>query len=305
MPAMLAEYAARQHMQRYEILHRTYYNFTTAVQLGPHSLRLRPREGHELRVESASVRTVPASSLRWSRDVEDNSVTVATFESMASQLMIESHVIVQQYNQAPFDFLLADHAANYPFVYAPEEVAVLSPYMTGAVGSVHDQAALADWVVALWPGREPIQTFALMQRLNAHINQSLSYRVREEPGVQTAAETLSLGTGSCRDWALLFMEAARRFGLAARFVSGYLCTPPSSANYGATHAWAEVFLPGAGWKGFDPTTGLVVGTDHIAVAVARLPESVPPVAGSFIGPPGSSLDVGVWVTPLEPAASTS
>jgi transglutaminase-like putative cysteine protease len=285
-------------MQRYEILHRTYYNFTTAVQLGPHRLRLRPREGHELRVESASLLITPAPSLRWSRDVEDNSVAVATFELPASQLKIESHVIVQQYNQAPFDFLLADHAAGYPFAYAPEDAAVLSPYMTGAVRSVNEQAVLAGWVSALWPGGEPIQTFALLQRLNTHIHQSLSYRVREESGVQTPAETLTLGTGSCRDWAFLFMEAARRFGLAARFVSGYLNTPPSSANYGATHAWAEVFLPGAGWKGFDPTTGLVVGTDHIAVAVARLPESVPPVEGSFIGPPGSSLDVGVWVTPL-------
>ncbi len=289
-------------MQRYEILHRTYYNFTTAVQLGPHSLRLRPREGHELRVESVSVRTTPASSLRWSRDVEDNSVATATFELTASQLMIESQVTVQQYNQAPFDFLLADHAADYPFAYAPGDAAVLSPYMSGAAHSANEQAALASWVSALWPAGEPIQTFALLQRLNAHIHQSLSYRVREDPGVQTPAETLALGTGSCRDWAFLFMEAARRFGLAARFVSGYLNTPPSSVNYGATHAWAEVFLPGAGWKGFDPTSGLVVGPDHIAVAVARLPESVPPVEGSFIGPPGSSLDVGVWVTPLGPAS---
>jgi transglutaminase-like putative cysteine protease len=285
-------------MQRYEILHRTYYNFTAAVQLGPHRLRLRPREGHELRVESASVRITPAANLRWSRDVEDNSVAVASFESAASQLSIESHVIVQQYNQAPFDFLLADHAADYPFAYAPEEAAVLSPYLTGAARSVNEQEVLAGWVKALWPGSERIPTFALLQRLNTHIHQSLSYRVREESGVQTPAETLTLGTGSCRDSAFLFMEAARRLGLAARFVSGYLNTPPSSANYGATHAWAEVFLPGAGWKGFDPTTGLVVGTDHIAVAVARLPESVPPVEGSFIGPPGSRLDVGVWVTPL-------
>jgi len=285
-------------MLRFEILHRTYYNFTATVQLGPHRLRLRPREGHELRVESASVRTTPESILRWSRDVEDNSVAIATFESSTSQLMIESHVIVQQYNQAPFDFLLADHAVDYPFAYAPEDAAVLSPYILAAVRSANEQAVLADWVGALWPTGEPIQSFALLQRLNAHIHQSLSYRVREEAGVQTPAQTLSLGTGSCRDWAFLFMEAARRFGLAARFVSGYLNSPPSSANYGATHAWAEVFLPGAGWKGFDPTTGLVVGTDHIAVAVARLPESVPPVEGSFIGPPGSSLDVGVWVTPL-------
>ena len=95
------------------------------------------------------------------------------------------------------------------------------------------------------------------------------------------------------------MEAARRLGLASRFVSGYLHSPPSTANFGATHAWAEVFLPGAGWKGFDPTIGEVVGTNHIAVAVARMPESVPPIAGSFVGPPGASLDVGVCVTELK------
>lgn len=290
-------------MQRYEILHRTYYNFTTAVQLGAHRLRLRPREGHELRVESARVVTTPASTLRWSRDAEDNSLAVATFDSPASQLIIESHVIVQQYNQEPFDFLLESQAVDYPFAYAPEDAVVLSPYITGVVRSESERAVLAGWLSALWPEGEAIQTFALLQRLNAHIHQSLSYRVREEPGVQTAAETLALGTGSCRDWAFLFMEAARRFGLAARFVSGYLNSAPSSANYGATHAWAEVFLPGAGWKGFDPTTGLLVGADHIAVAVARLPESVPPVEGTFMGPRGSSLSVGVWVTPLAPVAS--
>ena len=126
-------------MLRFEILHRTYYNFTATVQLGPHRLRLRPREGHELRVESASVRTTPESSLRWSRDVEDNSVAIATFESPTSQLMIESHVIVQQYNQAPFDFLLADHAVDYPFAYAPEDAAVLSPYILAAVRSANEQ----------------------------------------------------------------------------------------------------------------------------------------------------------------------
>jgi transglutaminase-like putative cysteine protease len=137
-----------------------------------------------------------------------------------------------------------------------------------------------------------------MQRLSGHIHETLSYQIREEPGVQTPAKTLSCSTGSCRDFACLFMEAARRLGLASRFVSGYLHAPPSTANFGATHAWAEVYLPGAGWKGFDPTIGEVVGTNHIAVAVARLPESAPPIAGSFVGPAEASLDVGVWVTEL-------
>ena len=119
--------------------------------------------------------------------------------------------------------------------------------------------------------------------------------MREEPGVQSAIKTLACGTGSCRDFAFLFMEAMRCLGLAARFVSGYLYAP-LIAEIGSTHAWAEVYLPGAGWKGFDPTIGKIVGSDHIAVAVARLPEAVPPIAGSFAGSADSSLNVGVWVS---------
>lgn len=284
-------------MQRYKILHRTYYNFAGSVRLGPHTLRLRPREGHELRVEVAAVRTTPACSLRWNRDVEDNSVATATFDEPTSQLLIESEVVVQQYNEAPLDFLVADYAANYPFVYAAEDAPVLAPYLSVAAPP-EERTRLAEWVGGLWQAGERIQTYALLERLNARIHETLSYRVREEPGVQSPAETLARGTGSCRDWAYLFMEAARVLGVASRFVSGYLSSPPSNTNFGATHAWAEVFLPGVGWKGFDPTVGQLVGRDHIAVAVARLPESVPPVAGSFIGPPGSSFDVGVWVTPL-------
>jgi transglutaminase-like putative cysteine protease len=285
-------------MQRYKILHRTYYNFSGSVRLGPHTLRLRPREGHELRVESAVVRTTPPCTLRWNRDVEDNSLATATFEEPTSQLLIESEVVVQQYNEAPLDFLVADYATDYPFAYAPEDAAVLAPYLVGTPPTADQRAQLTRWLGTLWQPSERIQTYALLQRLNSHIHQTLSYRVREEPGVQDPTETLARGTGSCRDWAYLFMEAARLLRVASRFVSGYLSSPPSTTNFGATHAWAEVFLPGVGWKGFDPTVGQLVGRDHIAVAVARLPESVPPVAGSFIGPPGSSFDVGVWVTPL-------
>lgn len=283
-------------MQRYKILHRTYYNFTAPVRLEPHVLRLRPRENHELRIESSTLDITPPATLRWHRDVEDNSVAIATFDTPAEQLLIESAVIIQHYNEAPLDFLVADYAMDYPFTYTPDDGIVLSPYMKAAANETND--ALTDWIATLWQPDEPIQTYALLQRLCVHIQQKLSYQVREEPGVQTAIDTLSRGTGSCRDFATLFMEAARRLGLAARFVSGYLNAPPSAVDFGATHAWAEVYLPGAGWKGFDPTIGAIVGTDHIAVAVARLPEAVPPIAGSFVGPPGASMNVGVWVTEL-------
>lgn len=284
-------------MRRYKILHRTYYNFPAAVQLGPHVLRLRPREGHELHIESAALEITPPATLRWHRDVEDNSVATATFDTPTRQLVIESEVIIQQFNESPLDFWVADYAIDYPFTYSPEDRVVLSPYMNGIDHTPSDP--LTVWIANFWKPGEPIQTYALLQRLSDHIQQTLTYQVREEPGVQTAAATLSRGTGSCRDFANLFMEASQRLGLAARFVSGYLYAEPSAVNYGSTHAWAEVFLPGAGWKGFDPTIGKIVGTDHIAVAVARLPESVPPVAGSFIGPPGATLDVGVWVTVLD------
>jgi transglutaminase-like putative cysteine protease len=282
-------------MQRYKIFHRTYYNFSGTVRLEPHALLLRPREGHELRIESSTLKLTPPATLRWHRDVEDNSVAIATFDTPAEQLLIESEVIIQQYNEAPLDFLVADYATNYPFVYTPEDWVVLSPYMNVAEYTTDDP--LTEWIAKLWSG-ERIQTYVLLPRLCAHIYQTLSYQLREESGVQPAAETLSRGTGSCRDFANLFMEAARHLGLASRFVSGYLHAPPSTINFGATHAWAEVYLPGAGWKGFDPTIGEIVGTSHIAVAVARKPESVPPIAGSYVGIPGASLNVGVWVTEL-------
>jgi len=284
-------------MQRYKILHRTYYNFTAPVLLGPHELRLRPREGHELRIESTSLKITPSATLRWHRDVEDNSVVIATFSTPASQLLIESNVIIQQFNQAPLDFLLADYAINFPFAYTPEDRILLSPYLNPP--EVKTNRHLSDWVASICPTDERGQTYAILQRLCSQIHQMMTYRVREEPGVQTAIETLDARTGSCRDFANLFLEAARHLGLAARFVSGYLHAPPTTVDFGATHAWAEVYLPGAGWKGFDATIGEIVGTDHIAVAVARLPESVPPIAGSFMGPPGATLDVGVWVSELK------
>lgn len=283
-------------MQRYKILHNTYYNFANTVQLGPHTLRLRPKEGHELRIESSKLEINPLASLRWHRDVEDNSVAIATFDTPTQVLRVESEIIICQYNELPLDFLVATYAIDYPFTYEADERLTLLPYMDTTDRST--KALIPDWIPGFWQSGEAIQTYALLQRLCEYIHSTLAYQLREEPGVQSIAQTLSAGTGSCRDAAYLFMEAARFLGFASRFVSGYLYSPPSITDFGATHAWAEVFLPGAGWKGFDPTTGEVAGTNHIAVAVARLPESVPPISGSFMGPPGASMDVGVWVTEL-------
>ncbi|QSZ41928.1 transglutaminase family protein [Sulfurimonas aquatica] len=281
-------------MQRYKIIHRTYYNYSANVTLGLHNLLLRPREGHELRIESFSLNCVPKAEILWHRDVEDNSVAIANFKESTQQCIIESEVIIQQYNESPLNFIVADYAINYPFEYKADEQFLLSPYMT--LPDIEDRTLLNNWIFSLYKYGENIETYSLLQRIAANIYNTMSYTVREEPGVQTVKDTLSLGSGSCRDFALFFMECVKCLGLASRFVSGYLHAPLMLDQIGSTHAWAEVYIPGGGWKGFDPTIGDIVGKDHIPVAVARLAESVPPISGSFSGVAKSTLDVGVWVT---------
>jgi transglutaminase-like putative cysteine protease len=284
-------------MRRLKILHRTYYNFSGTVRLGPHRLLLRPREGHDLQIESARLDTTPPATMRWTRDEYDNSLAVVSFDQPASQLVIVSEVVVRHHDDAPLDFIVDDYAVNYPFALEPQVAAVVQPF-AGSQLNRADQEMLRFWIDRFWRAGQPVQTYDLLQRLCVGISRSLAYRMREEPGAQTVRETLALGTGSCRDFANLLMEAARSLGLAARFVSGYLNAPASTTDFGATHAWTEVYLPGAGWKGFDPTLGEITGSKHIAVAVGRLPDAVPPVAGSFFGPMGADLYVGVWVTEL-------
>jgi transglutaminase-like putative cysteine protease len=283
-------------VQRYKIIHRTYYNYSTNVILGSHSLLLRPREDYELRIESFTLKITPDANLLWHRDVEGNSVAIANFTLPTSQLVIESEVIIQQYNESPLNFMVSDYAICYPFIYQGEDSILLSAYKT--LPDTKTINLINKWISNFWQPGEQVQTYTLLQRISEYIFKTLTYRAREEPGVQSAVQTLSCTTGSCRDFALLFMEAVRCLGLASRFVSGYLYAPLMSSEIGSTHAWAEVYLPGAGWKGFDPTIGKIVGSDHIAVAVARLPEAVPPIAGSFLGSAGSTLDVGVWVSQL-------
>lgn len=288
-------------MNRYRILHRTAYVYSEPVELGPHELRLRPRDGHDLRIESSTLEIQPDALLRWHRDVEDNCVAIANFATPADQLLIESQLIIQQYDQQPLDFLVAEYAVAYPFAYEPDDGPVLRAYRLPQPAPA--DGILTDWVSTVWQNGEAIESYALLQRLNLAIHALIAYQRREEPGVQTPSETLTLASGSCRDLAFLFMEAARRLGFAARFVSGYSCTTLTSAAAGSTHAWAEVFLPGAGWKGFDPTRGEIVGVNHIPVAVGRLPHFVPPIAGSFNGDAQLlSMDVAVSVEslPAEP-----
>ena len=266
-------------MRRLQIQHVTTYQYTSAVNLLPHTLRLRPREGKLIRIESAKLTIAPAHGLQWQRDVYDNAVALATFTEPSQLLSIGSQLILQHYDDQPLDFLVADYAVRYPFHYDAAEQVDLSPYQS--VIFTKDLPALSAWLQQFWEPGQIVETYLLLEWINKAIATGFTYQQREEPGVQTPATTLAKGAGSCRDFATLFIESCHFFGLAARFVSGYVFSTIPIAGQGATHAWAEVYLPGPGWKGFDSTSGLVVGDDHIAVAVSRNPESVPPVAGSF------------------------
>lgn len=290
-------------MKRLKIKHLTEYFFSNEVTLLPHRLLIRPREGHDVRIESSILEISPDYRIKWQRDVFDNSLAVVNFLKPANTLTIASEVVIQHYDEAPFNFYIEDYAINYPFSYAQSDWADLAAFQQPIF--TQDQFAVNSWLLQL--GVQPDtqlyqrQTFSLLMDLNQAIYQQFRYQTREEAGVQTPAQTIQMGSGSCRDYATLFIEACRYLGLASRFVSGYLHAPATEAGNATTHAWAEVYLPGTGWKGFDPTSGLVTGSQHIAVAVARNPEAVPPVAGSFVGPAfiKPSLIVNVQVNLLQ------
>jgi transglutaminase-like putative cysteine protease len=286
-------------MRRLQIEHETTYEYASTVTLLPHKLLLRPREGHDIRIESADLTLSPAHHLQWQRDVYDNAVAWASFTEPSNRLSIVSRLLLQHYDDQPLNFLVADFAVLYPFQYEAAERVDLEPYLLPVF--VADQPLLSAWLRPFWQPGQVMQTYVLLDTLNKAIAGGFAYEQREQPGVQTPATTLNKHSGSCRDFATLFIEACRNLGLAARFVSGYLCSTPVTQGQGATHAWSEVYLPGVGWKGFDPTSGQVVGNDHIAVAVSRHPERVPPVSGSFLAatPQSPLMRVAVQVVEIQ------
>lgn len=286
-------------MRRLSISHLTEYQYASVVTLLPHRLRLRPLESHSLRIETSSLTISPEHGIRWYRDALGNSVAVVTFAGPGATLRILSDLVIAVYDDAPLDFVIEDYAVNFPFVYPFAEQIDLAPFEQSVYSDERPQ--VHDWLAGLGLLQRPIDTFTLLSRLNCQIANTFNYQIREAEGVQSPALTLRTNSGSCRDFAALFIEACRHMGLAARFVSGYLHMPGNEAGNASTHAWAEVYLPGPGWKGFDPTSGLITGNQHIPVAVARHPEAVPPVSGSFIGPAGQlpALTVAVRVAALD------
>jgi transglutaminase-like putative cysteine protease len=289
--------------------HRTTYQYRQPVAFGEHRMMLRPREGHDQRLLETRLQITPEpAELRWMHDVFGNSVAIARFTGRARELCFDSLVRLDHTPLHALDFQLDPHAELYPIAYGIDEIPDLAR-------SIERHFPDPDHAVERWARRflssgSQTRTLDLLCGMTHAIRQELDYIPRHERGVQAPAQTLAGGSGTCRDFAVLMMEAVRSLGLAARFVSGYLYSPVHDAagaaskrrGGGSTHAWVRVFLPGAGWVEFDPTNGIIGNRDLIRVAVARDPRQALPLHGTWTGFPADSLGMTVEVdVSAEPA----
>mgnify|MGYP000033813494 CR=1 FL=1 len=262
------------------VSHLTRYEYDRPVTFSPHLLYMRPRETPQLRVNSFGFNISPDAKLNWTRDSHDVLLAWAYFWDNASAISIRSEFDVETLDHNPFDFILRPYASAFPFNYEPLERFNLSPYLAPPFDET--QAILRGWLDERFTDR-PKETLPFLNALNSLVFSSLNYRRREEHGIQSSRRTIALGSGACRDYAVLLVELCRTLGLAARFVSGYLYAPPDDdhRSLGAMHAWSEVYLPGAGWKGLDPTHGVFCNDAFIPVAHAAVAESVNPIQGTY------------------------
>ncbi len=290
---------------RYDITHATLYRYSEPVSFGEHRVMFRPRDSHDLRVLATDLVCSPEAQVRMIQDPHSNSVALVKPLHRASQLKI---VCTFRIEHAPGDGAepaLSPSALIYPFAYSVEERFDLEHYMR----PLHDDpdGVLTHWARQFMRTDGPTGTRELLLQMNGFIREHFGYAARDEEGTQTPMQTLQLGSGSCRDFALLMMEAVRRLGMAARFVSGYLYDPaldpaaqvrgkPDTLGAGSTHAWLQVYLPGAGWVPFDPTNNLRAGSAQlIRVGVARDPAQAAPITGSWFGPAQAYLGLSASV----------
>jgi transglutaminase-like putative cysteine protease len=270
------------------INHKTVYRYNRPVAFGEHRIMLRPRDGHDLRVLSSNLDITPQPMrLRWIHDVFGNSVAIATFDERADTLSFVSSVTVEHNPEEEFALTPDDPAYFYPFLYDDEEFPDLQQFVTPQYGDPNGE--LSAWARKFLDVEGPTPTFNILSGMTHGIRAAFTYRKRYEQGTQHPLDTLQTGSGTCRDYALFMIEALRRLGIAARFVSGYVFIPGDRAHGyvggGSTHAWVQVYLPSAGWIEFDPTNGIVGSRDLIRVAVARDPRQAIPLFGTYLGSP--------------------
>ncbi|HEY2246146.1 MAG TPA: transglutaminase family protein [Bradyrhizobium sp.] len=285
------------------IHHKTEYRYARPVAFGEHRVMVRPSDSHDLRLFLAELEITPKpASLRWIHDVFGNSVAIACFDARADRLTFTANVIVDHKPAPAFTLTADDPAYFYPFLYDSEEYLDLQHYVTPQTSD--PDGKLSAWARDFLDAELPTPTFKILSSMTHGIRDALRYRRRYEPGTQHPLDTLQTGSGTCRDYALLMIEALRRLGIAARFVSGYLFDGDNEhAGGGATHAWVQVYLPDAGWIEFDPTNGIEGTRDLVRVAVARDPAQALPLHGSYLGPADAFLgmEVNVAVTSVQQA----
>ena len=275
------------------IRHRTSYRYARPVWLQPHRMMLCPRGQHDLRLLTTELRCVPPAAIDWTQDVFGNLIATASFAESAQTLTIDSRMVVEHSAAAWPVFTIAPSAHQFPFTYSDADIVDLGGMRLPHYPQAADRVGA--WV-AQFRGTGPTDTLTLLKTINTAIATSLAYRVREEEGTQSPDETLDQGSGSCRDFATLFIEAVRHLGFGAHAVSGYLQPELPGDQHGTTHAWAEVYLPCAGWIPFDPTHGRMGGAGLIPVAVAGNIARIHPLRGSYLGAPEDFIDLQVEVT---------
>lgn len=263
------------------IRHDTIYRYRRAVSLQPHRLMLVPRSSHDLTILSSSLELSPDADMAWAQDVFGNLVAVASFAVPTDMLAISSKLLVEQQALAWPIYRIAPGAHAYPFGYSDGEMADLGALLHPQ----HDdpEGVLATWARSFVLG-PTVDTLSLLKNINAGIADAVAYRTRDEEGTQSPLETLLIKSGSCRDMSALFIDAVRHLGFGARAVSGYLHDPDVTPDEaGSTHAWAEVYLPAAGWIAFDPTHRRMGSANLIPVAVGRCNTQIMPVTGGYAG----------------------
>ena len=281
------------------VRHITAYRYKQAVSFGEHRMMLRPRDSYDQKLIETRLQITPEpAALRWVHDVFGNCVAIARFSGRATELRFDSTIRLDHSPSNALEFQIEEYATTFPFSYGSDE----SPDLLRSIERQYlDSARDVDrWARQFLRRQGPTDTRELLAAMTQAVNARFTYVSRQEMGTQDPIETLKLGSGSCRDFAVLMIEAVRSLGLAARFVSGYLYVPEHGSGGrvggGATHAWLEVYIPGAGWIEYDPTNGVVGNRDLIRVAVVRDARQAVPLSGTWTGFPSDFLGMDVTVS---------